>query len=49
MNAGQAKGQFEAFCQLIERSGLEVQCGVFGAYMKVESINDGPFTLLWSS
>ena len=26
-----------------------VQCGVFGADMKVELENDGPFTVLWDS
>ena len=30
----------------LRERGLTVETGVFGAMMKVESVNDGPFTLL---
>ena len=37
------------FVKLIEKSGLKVGTGVFGAMMKVELINDGPVTFLLDS
>lgn len=49
MKAQQASLFYEKFTRALQKEGLEVACGVFGAYMKVSSINDGPFTLVWSS
>jgi D-tyrosyl-tRNA(Tyr) deacylase len=37
---------YDAFCVELERLGAHVQRGVFGADMRVESVNDGPITLL---
>jgi D-tyrosyl-tRNA(Tyr) deacylase len=37
---------YEAVCAELERLGAHVERGVFGADMRVESINDGPVTLL---
>ena len=37
---------YDAFCVALERLGAHVQRGVFGADMRVESVNDGPITLL---
>ena len=37
---------YRAFCLELERLGAHVQRGVFGADMRVESVNDGPITLL---
>ncbi len=37
---------YEAFCEELERLGARVQRGVFGADMRVESVNDGPVTLV---
>jgi D-aminoacyl-tRNA deacylase len=37
---------YDAFCVELERLGAHVQHGVFGADMRVESVNDGPITLL---
>ena len=34
-------------CKIVE--GLKVECGKFGADMKVELINDGPFTIILDS
>ncbi|KAB1643246.1 D-aminoacyl-tRNA deacylase [Gulosibacter chungangensis] len=34
---------------LLEEYGLHVEQGVFGAMMKVSSVNDGPFTVLLDS
>ena len=37
---------YEAVCAALEAAGTPVQRGVFGADMKVSSVNDGPFTVL---
>jgi D-aminoacyl-tRNA deacylase len=37
------------FIKLVEKSGLTVGTGVFGARMRVELINDGPVTFLLDS
>ena len=37
---------YEAVCAELERLGAHVERGVFGADMRVESVNDGPITVL---
>lgn len=37
---------YEYFCERIQESGINVQKGIFGADMKVELLNDGPFTVI---
>ncbi len=37
---------YEKFVQLCCDKGLHVETGEFGAYMQVESLNDGPVTLI---
>lgn len=37
---------YEAVCAELERLGARVARGVFGADMRVESVNDGPVTLI---
>jgi D-tyrosyl-tRNA(Tyr) deacylase len=37
---------YEALCAELERLGAHVERGVFGADMRVESVNDGPITVL---
>ena len=37
---------YEKFVQLCRDKGLHVETGEFGAYMQVESLNDGPVTLI---
>jgi D-tyrosyl-tRNA(Tyr) deacylase len=37
---------YDALCAELERLGAHVERGLFGADMKVESVNDGPLTLL---
>ena len=37
---------YEAICAELDRLGALVERGVFGADMRVESVNDGPMTLL---
>lgn len=41
-----AEPLYEKFIEEIRRAGISTACGVFGADMKVELINDGPVTLL---
>ena len=36
---------YERFCELLAEQGILVARGVFGAYMQVQLINDGPVTL----
>lgn len=41
---------YEAFCKrTTELTGKETKCGVFGADMQVELINDGPVTIIVDS
>lgn len=40
----EGKRLFDIFVQEIEKSGLTVQTGQFGAYMRVSLVNDGPVT-----
>lgn len=37
---------YEKFVSLCAEKGFHVETGEFGAYMQVESLNDGPLTLL---
>jgi D-tyrosyl-tRNA(Tyr) deacylase len=37
---------YDAFCAELERLGAHVERGVFGADMRIESVNDGPVTLV---
>jgi D-tyrosyl-tRNA(Tyr) deacylase len=34
------------FAETLRELGSEVQTGVFGAHMQVESVNDGPVTVM---
>ena len=49
LRPGEAEPLYDYFNQQLELKYGKVQTGVFGADMKVESINDGPFTLLLDS
>lgn len=44
-----AKGLFAALAEEVSGAGLAVQEGVFQAHMEVESVNDGPVTMLLDS
>lgn len=41
-----AKLLFDRFTEALKKSGVEVQTGVFGAFMEVNLINDGPVTFM---
>ena len=40
---------YEKFVDICREKGYHVETGEFGAYMEVESLNDGPFTLIVDS
>jgi len=44
-----AERQYEYVSELIQKSGVKVEKGVFGEYMQVSSLNDGPVTFLLDS
>lgn len=41
-----AKQLYEKFIQEVQKSGIQVQSGIFGAEMKITLLNDGPVTLI---
>ena len=45
----EAKKVYEEFVELMKETGLNIQCGIFGADMKVNIQNDGPVTILLDS
>lgn len=47
--ADRAARLWERFCDAVERAGVHCERGRFGARMAVESVNDGPVTLLLDS
>lgn len=49
LNPAEAEKLYNYFNQLIENKYGRLSTGVFGADMKVASINDGPFTLVLDS
>lgn len=44
-----AEELYEYFKEQVKRKYGRVECGRFGADMKVELVNDGPFTVVWDS
>ena len=45
----EAKEMFEKTVKMLAEKGIEVEKGIFGAYMQVESENDGPVTFIVDS
>jgi D-tyrosyl-tRNA(Tyr) deacylase len=41
-----AEPLIQHFCDALRGLGVPVQSGVFGAYMQVELVNDGPVTIV---
>lgn len=41
-----AKEVYERFVEKVQEQGVEVATGEFGAYMEIESIADGPVTII---
>lgn len=42
----QAEPLYERFCSELRTLGVPVETGVFGAYMQLELVNDGPVTIV---
>jgi D-tyrosyl-tRNA(Tyr) deacylase len=42
----QAEPLYERFCDELRALGVHVETGVFGAYMQLEIVNDGPVTIV---
>jgi D-tyrosyl-tRNA(Tyr) deacylase len=49
MDPEPARALFDRFCARVRAHGVRVETGRFGARMAVESLNDGPVTLLIDS
>jgi D-tyrosyl-tRNA(Tyr) deacylase len=49
MDPEPARALFDRFCERVRTHGVRVETGRFGADMQVESLNDGPVTLLLDS
>lgn len=45
----EARRLYGLFCEKLASAGLTVSRGMFGAYMKVNSVNDGPVCILLDS
>jgi D-tyrosyl-tRNA(Tyr) deacylase len=45
----QADALYEKVAELIIRTGIHVEKGIFGEYMQVSSVNDGPVTFILDS
>ena len=43
---GIAEPLVEHFCDTLRALGVPVQTGIFGAYMEVSLVNDGPVTII---
>ncbi len=41
-----ARPLYEYFISLLREAGYKVETGVFGAYMEILSVNDGPVTIM---
>lgn len=37
---------YEAFCEALRGHDIQVETGLFGAYMQLEIVNDGPVTIV---
>ena len=45
----EAKRLYEETAKAIRAGGIDVQMGIFAAHMDIESINDGPVTMILDS
>lgn len=44
-----ARELYEYFVEILKRTGIDISTGIFGEYMKIFLINDGPVTFLLDS
>lgn len=45
LNADSAKEYYSELIRMMRESGVDVQHGVFGSWMQVHLVNEGPFTI----
>jgi D-tyrosyl-tRNA(Tyr) deacylase len=41
-----AEPLYERFCEELRTLGVRIEAGIFGAYMQLELLNDGPVTII---
>ena len=46
MNASKAKELYQIFNDSLRNENIKVECGVFGASMQIDFVNDGPVTII---
>lgn len=49
LNPKEASGLYDYFNQCLKDAGYKVETGIFGAMMKIDLVNDGPFTTILDS
>lgn len=49
LNPKEASKLYDYFNQLLRAEGYKVETGIFGAMMKINLVNDGPFTTILDS
>ena len=49
LNPKEARELYDYFNQCLKDAGYKVETGIFGAMMKIDLVNDGPFTTILDS
>ena len=49
LNPKEASALYDYFNQCLKDAGYKVETGIFGAMMKIDLVNDGPFTTILDS
>ncbi len=49
LNPNEASELYDYFNQCLKDAGYKVETGIFGAMMKIDLVNDGPFTTILDS
>lgn len=49
MKGEEAKAYYEKAIEMLKAKNIHTECGVFGAHMEIEYLNDGPITFIVDS
>ncbi len=49
MKGEEARAYYEKAIEILKSKGIHTECGVFGAHMEIEYLNDGPITFIVDS